>query len=70
MYAHGGIVAAAAAILQDMDMHKLLQRLLEQYDPFDQQKLQPDQQYVSKASVPQLNHHTSAPTHSAAHACL
>lgn len=43
MYAHGGIVAAAAAILQDMEQHKLLQRLLEQYDPFDQQNLQPGQ---------------------------
>ena len=45
MYAHGGMVAAAAAILQDMDHHSLLQRLLEQYDPFAEQNLQPDQRY-------------------------
>ena len=41
MYAHGGIVAAAAAILADMEQHNLLQRLLEEYDPFDQQRQQP-----------------------------
>ena len=41
MYAHGGIVVAAASVLQDMDQHKLLQRLLEEYDPYDQQHLQP-----------------------------
>ena len=45
MYGHGGIVAAAAAILRDMDHHRLLQRLLEQYDPFAEQNLQPDQRY-------------------------
>ena len=54
MYAHGGIVAAAAAILQDMGRHSLLQRLLEQYDPFDQQNLQPDQRYTPEASLPSL----------------
>ena len=41
MYAHGGIVAAAAAILADMEQHNLLRRLLEEYDPFDQQRQQP-----------------------------
>lgn len=41
MYAHGGIVAAAAAILADMEQHNLLQRLLEEYDPLDQQHQQP-----------------------------
>lgn len=41
MYAHGGIVAAAAAILADMEQHNLLQRLLEEYDPFDQHHQQP-----------------------------
>ncbi|KAL0037858.1 hypothetical protein WJX79_002263 [Trebouxia sp. C0005] len=57
MYAHGGIVAAAAAILQDMGKHKLLQRLLEQYDPFDQQNLQPDQRDVEEnENVPSWNH--------------
>lgn len=49
MYAHGGIVAAAAAILQDMGKHRLLQRLLEEHDPFDQQNLQPDQRYTPEA---------------------
>lgn len=34
MYAHGGIVAAAAAILKDMDRHDILHRLLEEYDPY------------------------------------
>ena len=42
MYAHGGIVAAAASILADMELHHLLRRLLEEYDPFAQQHLQPD----------------------------
>ena len=37
MYAHGGIVAAAAAILADMERHHLLPRLLEEYEPFSQQ---------------------------------
>ena len=41
MYAHGGIVAAAAAILADMEQHNLLPRLLEEYDPLDQQHQQP-----------------------------
>lgn len=61
MYAHGGIVAAAAAILQDMGKHKLLQRLLEQYDPFDQQNLQPDQRYTPEASLASRNHPSAAP---------
>lgn len=43
-------MAAAAAILQDMGKHRLLQRLLEEYDPFDQQNLQPDQRYTSEAA--------------------
>ena len=43
MYAHGGIVAAAAAILADMEQHNLLHRLLEEYDPFDQQHQQHQQ---------------------------
>lgn len=34
MYAHGGIVAAAAAILKDMDQHNMLHRLLEEFDPY------------------------------------
>ena len=46
MYAHGGIVAAAASILQDMDQHNLLPRLLEEYDPYDGQRLQPDERSV------------------------
>ncbi len=55
MYAHGGIVAAAAAILQDMDRHSLLQRLLEQYDPFDEHNLQPDERYKQDM----LSHHVA-----------
>ena len=42
MYAHGGIVAAAASILADMEQHHLLRRLLEEYDPFDQRHQQPN----------------------------
>ena len=45
MYAHGGIVAAAAAILQDMEQHQLLRRLLEDYDPDDQQHIHPRHRY-------------------------
>ncbi|KAL0046812.1 hypothetical protein WJX82_010501 [Trebouxia sp. C0006] len=57
MYAHGGIVAAAAAILQDMGKHRLLQRLLEEHDPFGQQNLQPDQRDVKdNENVPSWDH--------------
>ena len=47
MYAHGGIVAAAAAILQDMAQHNLLHRLLEEYDPYGLDSPQPQDGYAS-----------------------
>ena len=41
MYAHGGIVAAAASILQDMARHDLLHQLLEEFDPYGLASPQP-----------------------------
>lgn len=47
MYAHGGIVAAAAAILTDMQHHKLLHRLLEEFDPYGLDTPQPKPGYAA-----------------------
>ena len=56
MYAHGGIVAAAAAILADMEQHNLLARLLEEYDPLDQHHQQPSHRSDIFATQLSLRH--------------